>query len=237
MAAVPAVSLRAGPEHANKAETNMTPPMVRRSLAGRLLDWLFFPVRALFIPEHSRWCLSSLRDQRMRKVAEVAAGDTLDVGCGPGSVFTKYFHAHSVGIDVHGYPGVEMVVPDMTRLPFEDGRFDTLVLIAVGGHIPKRVRKAQFREFARVLKPGGRLVMTEGEPITQTISHVYRSWVGRITGRKGMDDERGMEEEEEYCMPFVELMGYLNTPPFRCVGHRRFMWRLNNLYIARREPS
>jgi SAM-dependent methyltransferase len=209
-------------------------PMIRRGIMGRLMDWVCFPIRALFIPEISRFGLSSLRDHRMREVARLASGRVLDVGCGPGCIFINFFHTNGIGIDVFAYQGVEHVIPDMTKLPYPDASFDTVTLIAVGGHIPKAVRKAQFIEFARVLKPGGQVIMTEGEPVTQTLSHIYRHWCSKITGHKGMDDERGMEEEEQYCMPFRELMGYLTTPPLRLSFRRRFMWFLNNIYVAER---
>jgi len=47
-----------------------------------------------------------------------------------------------------------------------------------------------------------------------------------------MDSERGMDEEEEYCMPMQELLSYLNTPPLKFKKRKRFMWGLNNIYIA-----
>jgi hypothetical protein len=47
-----------------------------------------------------------------------------------------------------------------------------------------------------------------------------------------MDSERGMEEDEQYCMPRKEIFAYLNTPPLRLVRHERFQWRLNNVYVA-----
>jgi hypothetical protein len=50
-----------------------------------------------------------------------------------------------------------------------------------------------------------------------------------------MDTCRGMAEDEEYCMPRQEIFKYLNTPPLRLVARKRFMWGLNNLYIARKQ--
>lgn len=59
------------------------------------------------------------------------------------------------------------VVPtqgDATDLPYEDDSIDAVVLTAVLGEIPDRA--AALREIARVLKPGGRLVVGElfGDP-------------------------------------------------------------------------
>jgi SAM-dependent methyltransferase len=53
---------------------------------------------------------------------------------------------------------------DATALPFEDGTFDAAYLVTVLGEIPDQ--DAALRELARVLKPGGRLVVGEliGDP-------------------------------------------------------------------------
>lgn len=208
-----------------------------RSRAGKILDTIFFPLRALFLGEQGAWGLSSIRDERMRMVARYCQGRVLDIGCGPGNLFVSKWLAgwDAVGVDVYPYEGVELVVEDMTHLPFGDEEFDTVTLIAVGGHIPRHKRAAEFQEFARVLRPGGRLLMTEGEPVTQFLRHKWLQFYLGLQGRQDMDTCRGMAEDEEYCMPRQEIFKNLNTPPLRLVARKRFMWGLNNLYIARKQ--
>jgi ubiquinone/menaquinone biosynthesis C-methylase UbiE len=63
--------------------------------------------------------------------------------------------------------GLENVVPtqgDATDLPYPDASVDAVLLTAVLGEIPDRA--AALREIARVLRPGGRLVVGElfGDP-------------------------------------------------------------------------
>jgi ubiquinone/menaquinone biosynthesis C-methylase UbiE len=63
--------------------------------------------------------------------------------------------------------GIENVVPargDATSLPYEDGSMDAVVLVTVLGEI--RDQDAAMAEIARVLRPGGRLVVGElmGDP-------------------------------------------------------------------------
>jgi len=205
-----------------------------RSIGQVAVDTVFFPVRALFIPEENGFGLTSLREERFEMVARLSKGKVLDLGCGPGNLFIKEWTSdpESVGLDVFAYDGVERTHRDMTSLPFPDNSFDTVTLIAVGGHIPQRVRVPEFREAARVLRPGGVLLMTEGEPVTQTLDHLWRRYSFALLGKKDMDTERGMEEDEQYCMPRQEIMQYLNTPPLRFVKSVGFMWRLNNLYVA-----
>lgn len=205
----------------------------KRPIFQRSLDNLFFPIRALFIPEVATFGLTSLREERMEIVANYISGRVLDIGCGPGNHFIKsWANIDSVGIDVFRYEGVEIVHEDMTNLPFENQTFDTVTLIAVGGHIPQHLRIPQFIDIARVLKPGGKLVMTEGEPITQTIGHLWRFFSFALIGKKDMDSERGMEENEQYCMPYNEIIQYLNQPPLRLIEKKKFMWGLNNVYVA-----
>jgi SAM-dependent methyltransferase len=209
-------------------------PIRRRPRVGVLADAVCFPIRALFMGPKGYLGLSSLREERMRTVAEFCRGGVLDIGCGPHNLFIRDFigTANGTGVDVFAYEGVPQVVDDATLLPFAESSFDTVTLIAVGGHIPKSKRAAEFHEIARVLKPGGRLVMTEGEPITQWLAHTWWHFYLGLQGKTDIDHERGMEEDEQYCMPRNELNGYLNTAPFRLVHRRPFMWRLNTVYVA-----
>jgi SAM-dependent methyltransferase len=208
----------------------------RRSPIGYFFDAFMFPFRAVFIHEQSRCGLSSLRDQRMRTVAKYCSGRTLDIGCGPNNVIIQHFYRHpdSVGIDCFPYEGVDHTIDDMAAIPFADASFDTITLIAVGGHIPRPKREAEFREFGRLLKVGGHLIMTEGEPITQYILHRWAVVYYAFQGKKDMDTERGMHVDEEYCMPKKEIYKYLNTPPLKLIEGVRFMWRLNNIFIAQK---
>jgi SAM-dependent methyltransferase len=205
-----------------------------RSPLGRIYDSVGFPIRALLPGFEHRFGFTSMRDERMQRVAQFCRGRVLDIGCGPGNHFVKKFidEGFGIGVDVFAYEGVENVIENAAHLPFKDESFDTVTLIAVGGHIPKRSRKDEFAEFARVLRPGGRLVLTEGEPITQYLHHKWQSFYLGLQGKVDMDEERGMDNEEEFCMPKKELLGYLNTPPLKHVITQPFQWRLNFVYVA-----
>lgn len=126
------------------------------NLLQRAYNNLFFPVRALFLPYSNTFGLTSLREERFNMVAKECCGRVLDVGCGEHSLFIKNYigDESGVGIDVYAYDGVENIVEDLTNLPFGDESFDTVTLVAVGGHIPKQDRVTEFMEFARVLKYG-----------------------------------------------------------------------------------
>jgi SAM-dependent methyltransferase len=66
-----------------------------------------------------------------------------------------------------GLRGLANVTPtqsDATQMPYEDGTYDAAFLVTVLGEIPDQ--EVALRELARVLRPGGRLVVGEllGDP-------------------------------------------------------------------------
>ena len=102
-------------------------------------------------------------------------GDLLDVGCGRGSLLKLLAsRAHrAVGVDIDanarqlaraellfaGVPNCSLRQGDMYRLPFEDSKFNTIIVddVLVDTHDPVRALK----ESRRLLKAGGRLFILE----------------------------------------------------------------------------
>src|SRR4051812_43225003 len=130
---------------------------------------------------HSLW-----QDQRWRRfavrAADIKAGDAvLDVACGTGDLtqlFARTEAARVMGVDftpamlevarqklarIESRPGSKIVYEegDAQSLRFDDASFD-VVSIAFGIRNIEQPRRA-LTEFARVLKPGGRLVVLEFE--------------------------------------------------------------------------
>lgn len=99
--------------------------------------------------------------------------DALDVGCGTGAVLellhARYPSKHLTGLDLT--PGmidvarakrldnVSFVVGDAEALPFEPQSFDAVLCSNSFHHYPHPERF--FAEVARVLRPGGRLVLRD----------------------------------------------------------------------------
>jgi ubiquinone/menaquinone biosynthesis C-methylase UbiE len=61
--------------------------------------------------------------------------------------------------EAEGIENIEARVANVYDLPFEDGTFDVVYMIAVIGEIPEPLRA--MREFHRVLSPSGTLVFSE----------------------------------------------------------------------------
>jgi len=79
-----------------------------------------------------------------------------------------------VAIDREAYPGVG-VQGDLTSLPIREGTVDGILCEMVLEHVPDA--EAAFREFRRVLKPGGRLYLAVPFLWPYHASpHDYRRW-------------------------------------------------------------
>jgi SAM-dependent methyltransferase len=104
------------------------------------------------------------------------AGDTLEVGSFDvnGSVRALFAGGEYIGVDMREGPGVDQVA-EAKALPFDDGRFDVVVSTEMLEHDP--TFWLSLPEMARVLKPGGHLVVTArstGFPLHDFPSDYYR---------------------------------------------------------------
>jgi len=95
----------------------------------------------------------------------------LDIGCGPGTGLLRLRGKvpERVGVDVDAAliaiadeidPTAEHRVIDGASLPFADGSFDAAILSEVLEHVGHENKVSVVNEALRVLRPGGRLVIT-----------------------------------------------------------------------------
>ena len=59
------------------------------------------------------------------------------------------------------WSGIDFVPANAEQLPFEDGELDVVTSIYLYHEVPPKVRRIIAAEFARVLKPGGRLIFMD----------------------------------------------------------------------------
>lgn len=117
--------------------------------------------------------LARLRTGRANRLipAELRAGRILDIGCGS----YPYFLAHTAftekfAVDQLPMPSetarrnqIEFFALDLNsepHLPFDDGYFDAVTLLAVVEHLDPDSLAQLFKESRRVLRPGGMVILT-----------------------------------------------------------------------------
>ena len=166
------------------------------------------------IPDHVMQHL----DRRRLALATglVPEGRVLDVGCGTGrfigSLPSRY---DAVGVDASEgmldrarRKGIEVAQSGADSLPFDDQTFDLVTTFAVLHHLidPEVVRGA-LGEMARVVKPGGAVLVWDHNPLNP----YWRILMARVPQDQG--DER--------LVPAGEIVGGLHQAGMRDVALRR----------------
>ncbi len=107
-------------------------------------------------------------------ITEQADSPIVEIGCGPGQIgaYLRGRGCRVVGIDVSsemaGLAAARLdgvAIADMRALPIASDAAGAIVAFYSVIHLPRTDLSGAFREFARVLRPGGRVLVTahEGE--------------------------------------------------------------------------
>lgn len=160
-------------------------------------------------------------------------GEVLELGCGPGRLL-RYYHARGVrivGVDnvapaitkLHACdPELRVIHADARTLPFETGRFTTVLCFGVYHSLEHDVAAAIGETF-RVLQPGGRLCaeFRSDSPHNWMIDRYkgrgkhateFHKWNYRRREARAMLRETGFLIENEYAalnMPLLYHVPYL----------------------------
>jgi ubiquinone/menaquinone biosynthesis C-methylase UbiE len=135
--------------------------------------------------------------QRAVELARVESGArVLDVGCGTGTLALEAArlvgHAgHVVGIDpsarqiarartkaARGHLAIEFQTGVIEQLPFPDQTFDVVFATLMMHHLPASLKRQGLAEVARVLKPGGCLVIGDFFPKAERHGQAARFHAG-----------------------------------------------------------
>lgn len=136
----------------------------------------------------------------------------LDAGCGTAPMISlladEYPKAHYTGLDLtpemisqaksKGLQNAEFVVGDCEEMPFADESFDIVINSQSFHHYPDP--QAFFNEVARVLKPGGKLILrdnTGAKAVMWFVNHIELPLANLI----GHGDVKAhtIEEVRDYC--------------------------------------
>jgi SAM-dependent methyltransferase len=168
------------------------------------------------------------QDKVLSLLASFPPGRVLDAPCGEGSVAQKMPPGYSVfcvDIDEKYFKlkGVPFKKVDLNgRLPFDDGSFDYVVSIEGIEHLENPF--SCIREFARVLKKGGRLIITTPNIMTiksrtRFFFYGYHDFFRFITPDSDFrHGQPGYEHQHINPMTFTELRYALMKAGLEVVG-------------------
>lgn len=186
-------------------------------------DRFAFPLLCLLSAERSlRLGLTPIDQERMLFALKHIEGKVLDIGCGDNMIVRA--HGNGVGVDVFPWDHVDHVVGDTAHLPFSDEEFDSVTIIAALNHIPNRTEV--LREARRVLKSGGKIILTMINPVVSVITHKVRYHYDPD------QSERGMQEGEVWGFWKQEIYNMLESAGFERVTSETFVFGLNRGYVA-----
>jgi SAM-dependent methyltransferase len=191
-------------------------------------DAIGIPFRLVLFKQEwlPRFGWTTLEDERLTAVMPWIRGRLLDVGAGHNTLVKRY--GDGVGVDAFEWGGGALVIEDAAVLPFPAASFDTVTFVACLNHIPNRA--AALVEARRVIRPGGRLILTMIDPLLGGVGHAIW-WYSEDKLRGGMKPgERGglwTKDVVQLCI----------GAGFRQVHHSRFVYGMNNVYVFEAGPN
>jgi len=188
-------------------------------------------------------------------MSEVAGGgEVLDVATGTGDVAIEFARRSGAGsivgldrsdgmlavardklrrLELDGR--VEVVEADALDIPFDDGSFDAVTIAFGLRNLPDYA--AGVREMARVLKPGGRLVVLEFFPPTSgaflQLYRLYLKTVLPVVGRAISGSRQAYDYLSSSIRGFAshdEVHGFFRAAGLEKVGRRRLSGGISYIY-------
>jgi SAM-dependent methyltransferase len=197
----------------------------------KIKDRFYFPLLVFLSSAQARALgLTPIDEERVAMALGRCRGLLLDIGCGTNELARRYRSQQgmAIGVDICPWPGAD-VVCDTTRLPFPDGHFDTVLMLACLNHVPLSKRIQVLQEARRVLKGEGQLLITMINPVVGFFTHAIRR-------RYDLDQlERGMGDEEAKGLWDKEVKELLVESRFRLTETIPFVFGLNCLYVVEKD--
>jgi demethylmenaquinone methyltransferase/2-methoxy-6-polyprenyl-1,4-benzoquinol methylase len=178
----------------------------------------------------------SYRAQALRRVGLTPGAQVLDVATGTGMVAAAAQKmvgpsGSVVALDVSAgmlrvagrHAGLRLIQASVEALPLADARFDLLTM----GYALRHVGSLElaFSEFARVLRPGGQVLLLEiGRPGSRLALRLARAYLGHLvpllsrlagSGRQAETLMRYYWDTIESCVPPQTILAALQASGFR----------------------
>ena len=179
-----------------------------------------------------------LQDWRIRKARPfIHSGNrVLDLGSADGVLFER------LGDCGPGSVGIDPILPATTKsrqgfamvrgyfpqdLPAGAGLFDAIVMLAVLEHFPAGQYEPLAQGCAKLLQPGGRLIITVPSPAVDTILALLVKL--RLV--------HGMSLEEHHGYDVNETPKIFPSPTFKLLERSAFQLGLNHLFVFERTTA
>jgi cyclopropane fatty-acyl-phospholipid synthase-like methyltransferase len=161
----------------------------------------------------------------------------LDFGCGHQALFLRAVEAdlaHGTGLDYDAEPGRLSPKLELSnfrfrdRFEYPDGHFGQITILAVLEHIPLDQVDVLFREFRRILAPGGRILLTTPTPAAKPLLE-FMAFRLKIISQPEIADHKHYYSE-------ANLRALAMRHDLRVVAHEKFLFGFNG-FAAFEKPA
>ncbi len=162
----------------------------------------------------------------------------MDFGCGHQALFLRSVQKHiqrGIGLDYDAaasQPAANLEIQNFhfkDRFEFPDGSFDCITILAVLEHIPRDQVGKLFREFRRILKEGGQVLLTTPTPASKPLLEFLAFKLKIISGPEIADHKHYWSEAD---------IRYLATDEgFSCEAYQTFQFGLNSFACFAKAPN
>lgn len=146
----------------------------------------------------------------LEELAPISGLSVLDVGCGAGGLCAPLENAGAIWRGVDPFPtdqNDQIDTAPAQAMPYDDAQFDAAICVNALHHVPVSAMPGALGEIARVLRPGGRLVVIEPKasgPLSQVIAVIDDETDIRTAAQDAMDSTAALTQTKAYDYPRAE---------------------------------